>query len=249
MPIQAYDPEYHLIGPVKILEIIISKSSIQLQCEPEASDLLPYMTIPLDRTISLVCSKDKFFEIIDMIPKPYVVLSETDDEIILDPDAGMEEYKALCADIEEGLLQEDEWPGIIEIKNQYPLFHQTSSYCLMVGYRPMGKITDPFDLDQFLELRSNHNCFLIDNVIGHSFEGYYWPFDHPELFIGPHRHDRIVGLLELYFLLKGHGYNHEDCLQMSCLRHDLFFTLALELAKESDYYEKIIGLGKQKTEN
>ena len=165
MPIQAYDPDYHLIGPVRIREIIISQSAIQLECYPVATDNLPYMSVPQDGILSVGCSKKQLFEIIDRMAKPVEIISETNDEIFENPLAGVEEYKAFCADIEEGLLQTDEMPGIIEIENQYPLFHQVHPSSLLVGYRPMGRVIDPFDIDQFMELRSNRNCFLIDKVI------------------------------------------------------------------------------------
>jgi len=243
MNLKTYSPNYHILGQIKIKEIIISSGCIQLECVTEDFSFLPYLTVPKDRNLSIIVSKAILFEIIDSIPKPFEILWETDDDIGLNPDAGIEDFNSFCADIELGLLQTNDMPGIIEIEKQYPMFHEIPQYCLLVGYRPMGKCADPFDLEYFKELIFNHNSFLADKVIIHNLIGMHRPFKNKDFFVSSHRDDKILDLLELYLILKENGYNHFDSLEMSCLHHEWFLELAKELAKKSDYYDKLIELG------
>ncbi len=244
MEIQAYTPEYHILGPLSIEGIIVASTGIQLQCIPSKHPILAIMTVPQDRKLSVIVSKDNLFKIMEIIRRP-LDLNPVKGELLND-DVLLERasFESFCTDIEDGIQIDEKSPGYIEMLEQYPRFSQIPENCLLVGYRPMGKGDNPYDLEYLKELSFNHNTFLVDKVLEHEFIYHYKPFDYEkeEFTKSRHKDDRLLGLLEVYLFLSGKGHSHEDSLKMSCLNHEWFLRIALEMAKDSDFYEELIDL-------
>ena len=239
MSLQAYDPEFHLLDPVKVMNIVIANSAIQLECQPASISFLPNMSVPQDRDLSLTITKQQLKQVIDIMRKPFKFTYDGGEENEAEYALEEQSHQDFWLDIEQGLLRTDDNPGIIEVAEQYYRYCRIPSNCQLVGYRPMGKETDHFDQEYYKELCLNHNSFLIDQVIEHQFHYSFQAFDYDDIFSPQpkHKYDGILSLLDIYLILTEKGYSNQNALNMSNLQHNLFLTIALDLANEVEYFE------------